>query len=107
MTSRKLECSGIIRASSVDLFMLQKMKESGCEFITLAIESANENTQKFLNRGFITNRDVRNVIQWTKELGIKTRLLNIIGLPVEDPLADALETLKFLGELLLSRQPRR
>lgn len=99
MTSRKLEWSGIIRASSVDLFMLQKMKDSGCEFITLAIESANENTQKFLNRGFITNQDVRNVLKWTKELGIKTRLLNIIGLPVEDPLADALETLKFNQEV--------
>jgi len=92
---RKIEWSGLVRASSVTKDILAKMKDSGCEFLTLAIESANETTQKFLNRGNITNQDVENAVKWAKELGFKVRLLSMIGLPVDDPLGDALETLEF------------
>lgn len=92
---RNIGWSCLISASSVDFNILKLMKNSGCEFISLAIESANKETQKFLNRKFLTTEDVEQAVKWAISLGLKVRLLNIIGLPVKDPLEDAFETLRF------------
>lgn len=86
---------GSIRANSVDYKILKIMAEAGCTFLNIAIESANPKTQKFLRRGNIVNEDVENACQICRELGIKVRLQNMIGLPVEDPLEDALQTLEY------------
>jgi radical SAM superfamily enzyme YgiQ (UPF0313 family) len=71
------------------------MADSGCCFMNIALESANPETQKFLRRGFISNEQVENACNYCKEFGIKVRLQNMIGLPVEDPLKDALDTLAY------------
>jgi len=94
-----LEYCGSIRASSVDYETLKTMRDAGCVFLNIALESANPETQKFLRRGFITNEQIRDACAYCKELGIKVRLQNMIGLPVEDPLKDALDTLKMNQEI--------
>jgi radical SAM superfamily enzyme YgiQ (UPF0313 family) len=86
---------GSMRASSVNREIIRTMAESGCSFMNIAIESANPETQKFLRRGSITNEQVENACNDCKSYGIKVRLQNMIGLPVDDPLKDALDTLAF------------
>jgi anaerobic magnesium-protoporphyrin IX monomethyl ester cyclase len=86
---------GSMRASSVNREIIKMMADSGCSFMNIALESANPETQKFLRRGFITNEQVENACNDCKEFGIKVRLQNMIGLPVDDPLKDALDTLAF------------
>lgn len=86
---------GSIRADSADNDTLKIMADAGCSFLNIALESANPQTQIFLRRGNITNKQIENACNACKSLGIKIRLQNMIGLPVEDPLKDALETLKY------------
>jgi len=90
-----LQYCGSIRADSVDYDTLKTMRDSGCIFLNIALESANPNTQKLLRRGRITNDDVFRACKDCEQLGIKVRLQNMIGLPVENPLEDALETLQY------------
>lgn len=85
---------GSIRASSVTYNDLELMRDSGCVFLNIALESAVPETQKFLRRGFITNEQILRACKYCEELGIKVRLQNMIGLPVDDPLEDALVTLE-------------
>lgn len=89
-----LEFCGSIRASSVNHTLIETMKDAGCTFLNIALESANVETQKLLRRGFITNEQVIDASMYCEEVGIKIRLQNMIGLPVDDPLSDALETLE-------------
>ncbi|MDP3052550.1 MAG: cobalamin-dependent protein [bacterium] len=86
---------GSIRANSVDEKTVIMMARSGCKLLNVSIESANAETQKLLRRGGVTNDDVYKAVRWCEEAGIKVRTQNMIGLPVEDPLADALETFEF------------
>ena len=94
-----LDFCGSIRASSVDYDTLAMMRDAGCVFLNIALESASPITQKFLRRGFITNDQIKQACDACKELGIKVRLQNMIGLPVDDPLQDALDTLKMNQEI--------
>lgn len=86
---------GSIRANSVNYNVLSYMAMTGCNFLNIALESANPTTQKFLRRGDITNDQVETACRYCDDLGIKVRLQNMIGLPVADPLEDALETLEY------------
>jgi radical SAM superfamily enzyme YgiQ (UPF0313 family) len=94
-----LDFCGSIRASSVDYNILKMMRNAGCTFLNIALESANPETQKFLRRGFITNDQIKSACDICKELGIKVRLQNMIGLPVDNPLEDALQTLNMNREI--------
>ncbi len=86
---------GSIRANSVNKEILETMKDAGCTFLNIALESSNPETQKMLRRGNITNKQVEDACTICNVIGIKVRLQNMIGLPVEDPLKDALETLEY------------
>lgn len=86
---------GSVRANSVNGDVLKIMAGAGCSFLNIALESASPATQRFLRRGSVTNRQVEEACGACKSLGIKIRLQNMIGLPVSDPLADALETLEY------------
>lgn len=90
---------GSMRASSVNREMIKMMAHSGCSFMNMALESANPETQKFLRRGQITNEQVKNACRDCRDFGIKVRLQNMVGLPVDDPLKDALDTLAFNIEI--------
>lgn len=74
---------------------IKLLKEAGIHIVSFAIESGNEK-----NRREVLDRDEPNdLIKRGCELlhrhGIKFRMQNLLGLPVADPLADALETLRF------------
>lgn len=95
----KMNFCGSMRASSVNREVVKMMADAGCDFMNIALESANPTTQVFLRRGFVTNEQVKEACSACKEFGIKVRLQNMIGLPVDDPLQDALDTLKFNVEV--------
>jgi len=85
-----------IRATSVDEKRVKMMANAGCKFLNIGLESANVETQKLLRRGPLTNDDIYRATRWCEEAGIKVRLQVMLGLPVEDPLKDALETFEFV-----------
>lgn len=86
---------GSVRADSMSEELAELLGTHGCTFLNIALESSVPATQKLLRRGKLTNQDVVNACRWCAENGIKVRLQNMIGLPVENPLEDALETLAF------------
>lgn len=86
---------GSMRANSATREIVAMLADAGATFMNLALESANPTTQKILGRGFITNEQVEQACIDCAEVGIKVRLQNMIGLPVDDPLQDALDTLEF------------
>ena len=71
------------------------IKEAGAHIISFAIESGNEETR----REFLDREEPNEVIEAGCNLlhrhGIKFRMQNMLGIPVKDPLGDALETLRF------------
>jgi len=86
---------GSVRADSMTEDIAKMLGKAGCTFLNIALESSVPATQKLLRRGKVTNQDVMNACRWCAENGIKVRLQNMIGLPVDNPLEDALETLAF------------
>lgn len=86
---------GSVRANNLDPELVLNLKNAGCIFLNIALESANPQTQRMLRRGNISNKQVEDATRSLEGVGIKVRLQNIIGLPVDDPLGDALETFEF------------
>lgn len=90
-----LQYCGSVRANSIDDdSIIAMLASSGCVFLNIALESAVPETQKLLRRGFVTNEQIKFTTQTCELFGIKVRLQNMIGLPVENPLEDALATLQ-------------
>jgi radical SAM superfamily enzyme YgiQ (UPF0313 family) len=86
---------GSMRAVSVTEDMVKQLADAGCTFMNMAIESANRDTQIYLRRAWVDNERMEIACNWCKKYGIKVRLQNMIGLPVDDPMKDALDTLEF------------
>lgn len=85
-----------VRANSFNDLVAQKMAESGLEMVSYAMESADPDVQqRLLNRGHIENSDIVRAIHLLSKHGIRARMQNIIGLPLENPLEDALNTIQF------------
>lgn len=86
---------GSIRANSADYGTLKLLADTGCVFLNIGLESAVLKTQKLLRRGAVSNEQIEEACKACNSLNIKVRLQNMIGLPVDDPLDDALKTLEF------------
>ncbi|QQR81146.1 MAG: B12-binding domain-containing radical SAM protein [Deltaproteobacteria bacterium] len=85
-----------LRVNSLSEELGIKMFESGLEMINYAMESADPDVQqRLLHRGHITNKDILNAIALMGRYGVRARMQNIIGLPLQNSLEDALNTLQF------------
>lgn len=71
------------------------LKEAGIHIASFAIESGNQKTRREVLDRDEPNELIERGAQLLHKHGIKFRMQNLLGLPVEDPLADAVETLKF------------
>ena len=71
------ECE--IRADSVNRDLLKLMKEAGCYYVDIGLETTAENLLVKIGKR-ITLQQIEDVLQWCKELGIKTKLFLIFGL---------------------------
>ncbi len=80
----------------LDEDLLLQLKKAGLVMVNFALESADPVVQKdILNRGHIKNEQIVHAIRLLRKHKIKTRMQNMIGMPVAAPLQDALNTLDF------------
>jgi anaerobic magnesium-protoporphyrin IX monomethyl ester cyclase len=70
------ECE--VRADTVDRELLATMKETGCFYVDIGMETSNERLLKSIAKK-ITVLQVENVLRWCRELGIRTKLFFIYG----------------------------
>jgi len=84
---------------SLNLFdegILTDLKNAGLFMVNFALESADPKVQhEVLNRGHVKNEHIEKGICLLRSYGVKTRMQNMIGLPVQNSLEDALNTLAF------------
>ncbi|MGM0607664.1 MAG: B12-binding domain-containing radical SAM protein [Candidatus Muiribacteriota bacterium] len=85
------------RVNTVDMEMLQLLKEAGCERIHYGVESGTEKILKVLNKEISLDQALR-VFRQTKEAGISTLAYFMIGSPEESE-ADVLKTIDFAIKL--------
>lgn len=79
---------------------LKLLAKTGLSLASIGVESADPVVRKeILNRVVTSNGRIEHVVGKCMSLGIKVKTLNMIGLPVGDPLKDALETLRFNQKL--------
>lgn len=74
---------------------LKLLKQANIHIASFAIESGVEKTRKLVLDRMETNEEIYKSTQMLREYDIKFRMQNMLALPVEDPLKDALDTLKF------------
>lgn len=93
----KYELYNGIRADKITFKMLQKLKKSGCIFLSYGLESG---TPEILTRiqKRISLEQVRQAVEWTKEVGIPFSVNFIIGHPGEK-FETAMESVSFAETL--------
>lgn len=86
------ECD--VRADTVSREILSKMKDSGCRYMGVGLETVSPQVMCTLGKQ-ITVEQVENTIRWANELRIDTKIFMIMGLPGEDT-HTVLEALEFM-----------
>lgn len=71
------------------------LAQAGGAVINLSLETANDETRAKVLHRHISKTAVYETVKRIHRYGMRTRLQNIIGLPVDDPLGDAYQTLAF------------
>jgi len=74
---------------------IRLLAQAGGTVINLSLETANDETRTKVLRRHVSKTAVYQAIKRIHRHGMRTRLQNIIGLPVNNPLADAYQTLAF------------
>lgn len=96
ITRRKLdfpwECE--TRVGTVNRDLLRMMKDAGCYYVDFGIESASPHVLKKMNKG-ITIEDAVDLLKWTKELGIRTKVFFTFG-HIGETIRDARMTVEFM-----------
>ena len=70
------ECE--IRADTVDYDLLRIMKEAGCAYVDIGLETTEPSILRDLKKN-ITPGQVQNVLDWCKKLDIRTKVFFIFG----------------------------
>jgi radical SAM superfamily enzyme YgiQ (UPF0313 family) len=87
-----------IRVGTCTKKTLQKLKQAGCEEVTIGIESGDfELRKKVLNR-INTNRQIVKTFRWAKEVNLKTFAFIMIGFPRESP-ESFLKTVRLVAKI--------
>jgi radical SAM superfamily enzyme YgiQ (UPF0313 family) len=85
------ECE--IRADTVDRELLKTMKDAGCYYVDMGLESASPRVLKQICKG-VSLQQVENVIGWCNEIDLMVKLFLTWGHPTET-YQEALETYRF------------
>lgn len=88
------ECE--IRAEGITKGLLKTMKNAGCYYVDMGVESAVPHVIKAMKKR-INNNQVTDVLRWCKELGIKTKVFFTFG-HIGETFDDALETVNFIKD---------
>jgi anaerobic magnesium-protoporphyrin IX monomethyl ester cyclase len=80
----------------LDKGVLTKLKAAGLRMVNFALESADPAVQKqILCRRHVSTDQIVQAVDLLKTFGIRTRMQNMIGLPLKASFEDALNTLSF------------
>ncbi|MBW8001955.1 MAG: radical SAM protein [Planctomycetes bacterium] len=82
----------IIKASDKVLEILSE----GVASVQMGVQTARPESLKLFNRGFQKEDQVKKAYDRLNSFGIKVKIEVIIGLPVDDPVEDALDTVKMI-----------
>lgn len=74
--------SCMTRTDCVDKELLQEMRNAGCKQIAYGIESASDRINKLMRRNYDVNK-AKDIVDYTKKLGIEARGFFLIGFPTE------------------------
>lgn len=96
--NKKIKWDCETRADSVNLELLKKMKEAGCEWVAFGVETGSERILKEVVQKGETKEQIRNAVKLAKKAGIKVRCFFILGHYTET--VDTIkETINFALEL--------
>jgi anaerobic magnesium-protoporphyrin IX monomethyl ester cyclase len=87
------ECE--IRVDNVDKDLLAKMQDAGCYYVDVGVESGSQRVLDYCVRKKITLEAAENVLRWSKELGLLTKVFFTLGHPGET-YEEAKETNRFI-----------
>jgi len=93
----KIRWAATTRADTLDLEILNKMKDSGCILLGLGIESGSDKILKECKKGE-TTKQIKEAVALCKKAGIPTMGHFIFGLPGEDK-STAEESIKYALKL--------
>lgn len=85
--------SASFRANLIDENIIQALKDAGMQWANCGIETGDEFVARQLLKRQITNEQLVNAFRIFNKYGIKNFSQNIVGLPVEDPVKNAFETI--------------
>jgi hypothetical protein len=88
------ECEA--RVDTVDHDLLREMKEAGCYYIDIGLETSDSGLLRSLGKA-ITIRQVDDTLDWCKALRIRTKLFMIFGL-LDQTFEDCRSDVRFLKE---------
>lgn len=94
----KIEWDCETRADKVDANLLNKLKEAGCKWIALGVETGSERILKDIIKKGETKDDIRKAVSLIKAAGIKVRCLFILG-HYSETVETIRETIDFALEL--------
>ncbi|MFQ6056370.1 MAG: B12-binding domain-containing radical SAM protein [Methanosarcinales archaeon] len=85
------------RVNTINKNILEKMKNAGCTYIQVGVESGSPRILKKIKKN-INIEQVKQVAQWSKEVGLRIRASFMFGLP-EETYEDAMKTVQLIHEL--------
>jgi len=94
-------CPNGLRLDTLDEETLLLMKESGCYYVSVGIESGSPRILRHMKKG-LTIEKIKKKISLVKKMGLNVNGFFIIGYPEEEEI-DILRTIKLAKELQLSR----
>jgi radical SAM superfamily enzyme YgiQ (UPF0313 family) len=71
------------RCNTVTKDLILKLKDAGCIYIGYGVESGNYRIRNHVLNRDMSEEQIVNAFQWTREAGIKTASYNMIGIPSE------------------------
>jgi radical SAM superfamily enzyme YgiQ (UPF0313 family) len=92
-------CQNGIRADRISEILARKMKRSGCRYVWIGIETADEEVFNTINKGERLE-DIRTGIKRLKRAGIRVGGFFIVGLPYSKRESD-LKSISFVKELAI------
>ncbi|KHE91492.1 MAG: B12-binding domain-containing radical SAM protein [Candidatus Scalindua rubra] len=75
-----------VRANLINKETMEILKESGCYSVGMALECGDEKINKNILKKSITNKMFIQAVQLIRKYRIKVRTLNLVALPVKNPL---------------------
>lgn len=84
--------STVLTASDKTLKILAGLVNS----VNMGVQAARKDSLKLFNRTFQGEKQIKAAYDRLQDFGIRARLEFIVGLPVDDPVGDAMETIKLV-----------